>query len=60
MTRLEIESKIKLLRAELENRHRHGIVKLAANGVPIPVEVLQAELYSLIYKKSKLDSEDSD
>ena len=56
MTRAEIQSRIRVLREELENRHKHGTIKLAEkSGEPIPVETLQKELYSLIYKSSKLD-----
>lgn len=56
MTRSEIQARIRVLKEELETRHKYGTVKLAAaDGKPIPVETLQAELYSLIYKASKLD-----
>lgn len=56
MTRLEMQSKIRVLRDELENRHKYGTIKIAhTNGTPVPVEKLQAELYSLIYKLSKFE-----
>lgn len=55
MTLTEIQIKINALREELETRHKYGVVKLAdAKGKPIPVEIIQTELFSLIYKKSKL------
>ncbi len=55
MTRTEIQAKIRELRSELENRHKYGTVKLAnSDGTPISTEELQNELYSLIYKASKL------
>lgn len=56
MTRLELQTKIKALREELENRHKFGTVKLAKeDGTPIETEKLQSEMYSLIYRLSKLD-----
>jgi hypothetical protein len=56
MTRSEIQSRIRVLREELENRHKYGTIKLAEkDGSPIAIETLQKELYSLIYKSSKLD-----
>lgn len=55
MTLTEIQTQINALRDELETRHKYGVVKLADDkGVPIPVEAIQKELFSLIYKKSKL------
>jgi len=57
MTRLEIQTRIKAIREELENRLKYSTVKMAAaDGSPIPAEKLQDELYSLIYKMSKLDA----
>lgn len=57
MTRSELKDRIQLLRNELETRHKYGTVKIAsADGTPIPVEVLQNELYSLIYKLSKCET----
>ena len=54
MTRIEMQARVNLIRTELENRYKYGTVKLAnADGLPIPVEILQQELYSLIYKLSK-------
>jgi hypothetical protein len=56
MTRLEFQTRIKTLREELENRHKYGTVKLAReDGTPIETEKLQEELYSLVYRMSKLD-----
>lgn len=54
MTRTEMENRIRVLRAELESRHKFGIVKMAdAKGTAVPVEDLQNEMFSLIYKLSK-------
>lgn len=48
-------SRVKTLREELENRHKYGTVKIAnKDGAPVPIIELQNELYSLIYKLSKL------
>jgi ribosomal protein L29 len=60
MTRTEMQTRIRALKEELENRHKYGTVKLAKeDGVtPIPVKDLQAELFNLIYKVSRIDSED--
>lgn len=56
MTRSEAQSKIRILRDELETRHKYGTVKIASiDGIPIPIEIIQAELYSLIYKMSKFE-----
>ncbi len=56
MTRSEIQAKIRLLREELENRHKYGTIKMAdANGTPISTEAIQKEMYSLIYKMSKAE-----
>ena len=56
MTRLDIQIRIKALREELENRHKTGMTKMAkADGTPISTEDLQNELFSLIYKMSKLN-----
>lgn len=55
MSRTEMQNKIKKLRDELENRYKYGTVKLAEkNGEPIPTVNLQNELYSLIYKLSRM------
>ena len=55
MTRIEMQSRISELRNELEARYKHGTVKIAnADGTPVSAEKLQNELYSLIYKVSKL------
>jgi hypothetical protein len=57
MTRSEMQIRINAIREELENRHKYGTVKLAdADGSPISIEVLQSELYSLVYKMSKRES----
>ncbi len=57
MTRSEVQARITALREELETRHKHGTVKMAAaDGTPISTEKLQNELYSLIYKLSKRES----
>jgi hypothetical protein len=59
MTRTEIQARIRALKEELDSRHKYGTVKLADDaGTPIPSKDLQAELFSLIYKVSKIDSED--
>lgn len=56
MTRLDIQIRVKAIREELENRHKTGMTKLAAeDGTPIPTETLQNEMYSLIYKLSKFE-----
>lgn len=56
MTRLEITTRMKNLREELETRHKTGTVKMAnADGVPISIETLQNELYKLNYRLSKFE-----
>lgn len=56
MTRTEIQTRLRALREELDNRHKYGTVKIAdSNGAPIPVETLQNEMYRLIYKLSKME-----
>jgi hypothetical protein len=50
-----MQTRIKAIREELENRHKYGTVKTSADGTAIPTENLQKEMYSLIYKMSKLD-----
>jgi len=55
MTRSEMQARIRALKEELETRHKYGTVKMASeDGVPVPVEALQNELFSLIYRVSKL------
>ncbi len=50
----EMQRRVKELRAELEARHKYGMIKMADNsGKPIDTDILQEELYSLIYKLSK-------
>ncbi len=56
MKRAEIQDRIRIIREELENRHKYGAIKIAdKNGNPVPAQILQDELFSLIYKLSKLD-----
>jgi len=57
MTRTEMQTRVNALLEELENRHRHGTVKMASSdGKPISTEKLQSEMYSLIYKLSKREA----
>jgi len=54
MTRSEIQARIREIKRELETRHKYGTSKMAStDGTPISVDVLQKELFSLIYKASK-------
>lgn len=56
MTRTEMQIRVRDIREELENRIKTGTTKMAdANGSPIPVQKLQDEMYSIIYKLSKID-----
>lgn len=56
MTRLELQTKIKSIRTELDTRHKYGTVKMAnADGIPISTQKLQDEMFYLIYRLSKLD-----
>jgi len=56
MTRTEMQARVTELREELENRHKHGTVKMAqADGTPVSTETLQDEMYNLTYKLSKLE-----
>lgn len=56
MTRLEIQARIRTIREELESRHKTGMVKMAkTDGTPISTEVLQNEMFALIYKLSKFE-----
>lgn len=56
MTRLELQNQIRVLREELENRHKTGTVKLAAaDGTPIPTKDVQAQMFALIYRLSKVE-----
>jgi hypothetical protein len=56
MTRLEIQARIKVLRDELEARHKYGIVKIAKeDGTPVDVETLQNEMFNLTYRLSKFE-----
>lgn len=55
MTRIEMQTRVNELREELETRHKYGTVKIAdADGTPVATEKLQNEMYSLIYKMSKI------
>lgn len=61
MTELELRTQIKDLRAELNDRHKYGITKMAAaDGSPIPTKQLQNTLFSLIYRLSKVLSTDNE
>lgn len=56
MTRTQVQGRVRELREELETRHKYGTVKIAnADGSPVSSEELQQELYSLVYKLSKMD-----
>lgn len=54
MTRTDMQVRIREIKKELETRHKYGTVKMASpDGTPISIDVLQKELFSLIYKASK-------
>ena len=53
MTRTEMQNRINLIRRELEARHKSGVIKLSSDGLPIPSDKLQKEMYALMYKLSK-------
>lgn len=56
MSPLEMQMRVKAIRDELESRHKTGIAKMAsADGAPVPTENLQNEMFSLIYRLSKLE-----
>ncbi len=56
MTRLEMQTRAKALRTELEDRYKYGTVKIASkDGKPVPTLDLQNELYDLIYRLSKFE-----
>lgn len=56
MTKSDVLARVRVLREELEARHKYGTIKIASSdGEPIPVKDLQNELYALIYKASKMD-----
>lgn len=56
MTRSEMQSRVREVREELEARAKTGMTKMAAeDGTPIPTLELQNEMFSLIYRLSKLD-----
>ena len=56
MTRSEVQSRITIIRNELENRHKTGMTKLAKeDGKPPSTEELQTEMYALTYKLSRME-----
>lgn len=56
MTRTEMQIRVRDIREELENRIKTGTTKMAsADGTPISTQKLQDEMYSLIYKLSKVE-----
>lgn len=56
MTRMEMQNRVRMLREELENRYKYGTIKLAnEDGTIIDSKNLQSEMYSLIYKLSKIE-----
>lgn len=56
MTRTEMLTRVREIRAELETRHKTGMVKMAAeDGTPISTDDLQNEMFSLIYRLSKFE-----
>ena len=56
MTRTEMSTRIREIRAELETRHKTGLAKMAsADGTLISTEDLQNEMFSLIYRLSKFE-----
>jgi hypothetical protein len=56
MSPLEMQMRVKAIRDELENRHKTGLAKMASkDGEPISTEALQNEIFSLIYRLSKLE-----
>ena len=56
MSVFEMQMRVKAIRDELENRHKTGISKMAASdGKPVSTEDLQSEMFSLIYRLSKIE-----
>ena len=56
MTRSEMQTRVRVIRDELESRHKYGTIKISQdNGDPVSVDSLQKELYSLVYKLSKIE-----
>lgn len=54
--RTDLQSRIRELREELNNRYEYGTIKIAASdGTPVPTKDLQTEMFNLIYKLSKID-----
>ena len=57
MSRLEMQTRVRAIREELEIRTKTGMTKMAdGDGSPIPTETLQNEMFSLIYRLSKSDN----
>jgi hypothetical protein len=51
-----MQTRIREIRSELENRHKTGLVKMAkADGTPISTVDLQNEMFALTYRLSKFD-----
>lgn len=56
MSKFEMQTRVRSIREELETRTKTGMTKMAAeDGSPIPTETLQNEMFSLIYRLSKID-----
>ena len=56
ITRSDIQTRIREIRAELENRYKTGLVKMAkADGTPISTLDLQNEMFALTYRMSKFE-----
>lgn len=56
LSRAEMTERVRVIREELENRVKTGITKIAfEDGRPVPTLDLQNELFSLIYRLSKLE-----
>lgn len=56
LTRSDMQTRIREIRSELENRHKTGLVKMAkADGTPISTVDLQNEMFALTYRLSKFD-----
>jgi hypothetical protein len=54
ITRTEMQTRVREIRAELETRHKTGMTKLAnEDGSPVSTDSLQNEMFSLIYRLSK-------
>lgn len=58
MIKTQIQLRISAVREELEARYKYGTIKMASiDGQAIPTKTLQEEMFSLIYKLSKLLNE---